>query len=176
MKVAYCFRDRDDALWFGSTFGLSRYVPEPDRPSEPGAPLIRYLRIAGKTAGVSLLGESTISGLKLGSAKNNLQIEFASLHFASGEVLQYQYRLDGADRDWSPATGQLGVNYSSLSPGRYRFVVRAVNHEGMLSSRDATISFEILPPVRRQAWFVALALCGLAGVAYAGHRTRKPAP
>ena len=121
---------------------------------------------------MSVLGESSITGLKLPAAQNNLRIEFASLHFASGEVLRYQYRLEGADADWSPPTDQRTVNYSSLSPGSYRFVVRAVNGEGLASPKDATIGFVILPPVWRRAWFIGLMMSALAAMLYAGHRYR----
>ena len=147
-------------------------MPEPDRSSAPQTPRIRVLRIAGQSSSVPVLGESAVGGLKLGAAQNNLRIEFASLHFASGEVLRYQYRLEGADREWSPPTDQQTVNYSSLSPGSYRFVVRAVNGEGQASAGSATIVFAISPPVWRQTWALLLAACVLATALYAGHRYR----
>ena len=172
MRVVYSFRDHTGALWFGGPGGLARYVPEPDEPFQPQPPLIRALRIAGRPAPVSGLGESSITGLNLPAAQNNLRIEFASLHFASGEVLRYQYRLEGADTEWSPPTDQRTVNYSSLSPGSYRFVVRAVNGEGLASPKDATIGFVILPPVWRRAWFIGLMMSALAAMLYAGHRYR----
>ncbi|MBZ5620811.1 MAG: ATP-binding protein [Acidobacteriia bacterium] len=172
VRVIYSHRDRTGALWFAGLTGLSRYVPEPDPPARPQPPLIRSLRIAGNPSSISVLGESTISDLKLRSAQNNLQIEFSSLHFASGEVLRYQYRLEGADHDWNLPAGQRTVHYSSLSPGTYRFVVKAVNGEGLESAQHASVSFIILPPVWRQAWFVMLMACGLAATLYAGHRYR----
>ena len=172
MRVVYSHRDHSGALWFGGPGGLARYVPEPDEPFQPQPPLIRALRIAGRPAPVSGLGESSITGLNLPATQNNLRIEFASLHFASGEVLRYQYRLEGADDEWSPPTDVRTVNYSSLSPGRYRFVVRAVNGEGLASRKDATIDFVILPPVWRRAWFIGLMMSVLAAVLYAGHRYR----
>ena len=59
--------------------------------------------------------------------ENQVQIEFASLNFSVGDVLRYQYKLEGADRDWSKITEQRTVNYATLSPGAYRFLVRAIN-------------------------------------------------
>src|SRR5207248_2817593 len=105
-SVNYAVRDRSGALWFGSAAGLSRYVPEPDQRSEPQPPLIRGLGIAGRPTSISPLGESNVVGLRLGPTQNNMRLEFASLHFASGEVLGYQYRLEGADPDWSLPTEQ----------------------------------------------------------------------
>jgi ligand-binding sensor domain-containing protein/signal transduction histidine kinase len=171
-SVDYALRDRSGALWFGSPTGLSRYVPQPDRPSAPQPPLIRSLGIAGRPWSVSALGESEVAGLRLGPTQNNLLVEFASLHFASGELLRYQYRLEGADRDWSVPTEQRTINYSNLSPGSYRFMVKAVNGEGLASSRDATIRFDILPPLWRRTWFVVMLACALSAMVYSGHRYR----
>jgi ligand-binding sensor domain-containing protein/signal transduction histidine kinase len=172
VRVQYAMRDRAGALWFGSGLGLSRYLPEPDQPSEPPPPLIRGLRIAGRPSSDSVLGKSAVAGIRLPPAQNSLHIEFASLHFASGEVLRYQYRLEGADRDWSPLTDQRTVNYSNLSPGAYRFVVRAVNGERRASAQNASVSFVILPPVWRQAWFMMLMASGLGAMLYGAHRYR----
>jgi signal transduction histidine kinase len=151
---------------------LSRYLVEPDQPSEPLSPVIRELGIAGKPLSVSALGESDVMGLRLGPTQNNLRVEFGSLHFASGEVLRYQYRLEGADRDWSFPTEQRTINYSNLSPGSYRFMVKAVNGDGLASSRHATISFVILPPLWRRMWFVVMLACAVSAMVYSGHRYR----
>ncbi len=169
MRVIYSHRDRNGALWFAGVSGLSRYIPEPDRQSQPQGPLIRALRIAGKPSSVSALGERNISDIKLSWSQNNMHIEYSSLNFASGEVLRYQYRLEGADHDWTPLTDQRSVNYSNLSPGRYCFVVRAVNGDGLVGARNATVAFVIFPPVWRQAWFIFLNVCLVAALVYAGH-------
>ena len=52
--------------------------------------------------------------------QNQVQIDFVGLGFGSGEVLRYQYRLDGADAEWSAPGLQRTVTYASLAPGRYR--------------------------------------------------------
>jgi signal transduction histidine kinase len=62
--------------------------------------------------------------------------------------------LDGADHDWSAATDQRTVVYASLSPGRYRFQVRAVTSAGVTSPDPAMVLFTILPPVWRTWWFI----------------------
>jgi ligand-binding sensor domain-containing protein/two-component sensor histidine kinase len=171
-EIHHILRDKSGALWFGSGNGLSRYTPEPESPRPPQPPLIRRLSIQGKAVPVSDLGESTVSSLTLGPGQNNLRIEFASLHFAFGEVLRYQYRLEGADTEWSPLTDQRTVNYANLAPRSYRFVVRAMNGDGLSSASDATVSFVILPPFWRRWWFVAVSICGMLSVLYVGYRYR----
>jgi signal transduction histidine kinase len=89
-----------------------------------------------------------------------------------GESLRYQYRLEGADADWSASTGARTITYAKLSPGRYRFLVRAVNSVGVLSPRPASVSFKILSPVWQRWWFIAMAGALAGALAYAFYRYR----
>ncbi|HMG33455.1 MAG TPA: two-component regulator propeller domain-containing protein [Blastocatellia bacterium] len=170
--VTSALRDRRGCLWFGTMKGLSRLVPELEGPRSAPPILIGGLRIAGVRHPVSELGETELSGLELGPNQNQLQIDFFGLDFSMGEALRYQVKLGGGDTEWSAPTDQRTVNYASLSPGAYRFMVRAVSAEGAVSAMPATIAFRILPPVWRQSWFLTVfaLLIGLA--AYAIHRYR----
>jgi signal transduction histidine kinase len=125
--------------------------------------LISGLRIAGDARAISALGETEVSGLVLNPTQNQLSIDFVGLAFAAGEALRYQYKLSGANEEWSALSDQRTINYASLSPGSYQFQVRAVTGDGTSSSTPATISFTILPPFWQRWWFVTLALA-LTGV------------
>jgi signal transduction histidine kinase len=101
-----------------------------------------------------------------------LQIDFVGLGFASGESLRYQFMLDGADKTWGEPTTQRSVNFANLAPGRYRFLVRAVNAAGVTSPTPAAVIFRILPPVWRRWWFVMLAVFFTGAFIYAIYRYR----
>jgi signal transduction histidine kinase len=101
-----------------------------------------------------------------------LQIDFVGLSFASGESLRYQYKLEQADRDWSALTDQRTVNYANLAPGRYRFLVRAVNSDGVASSHLATVAFTILRPLWQRWWFLVGLMLGSGLLGYAFYRYR----
>jgi len=150
------FRDRHGALWFGTLQGLARLVPEPERPRQPPPILISGLRIAGVPYPVSELGETQIASIELEANQNQIQTDFLSLGYRTGEVLRYQYMLEGADREWSAPTDVRTITYANLSPGTYRFVVRAVNADGASSPTPATVAFTILRPIWQRWWFVAL--------------------
>jgi len=147
-------------------------IPEADRPEPPPPILIDHLQIAGVTSPLSQLGESEVGPLQLAAAQNQLSIEFVALDFDPGEVLRYQHRLEGADRDWSPPSEDRVINYERLAPGRYRFLVRAVTAEGVISAHPAVIAFTISPPVWRQWWFVSLAIILTGCLIFAAHRYR----
>jgi PAS domain S-box-containing protein len=166
------FRDSRGALWFGTPSGLSRLMPETRSTEAPPVIRLSGLRIAGESRPVAELGSVQISNLELTHNQNNLQIDFFAIDFAAGEDLRYQYQLEGADKQWSAPTAQQSVNYSNLAPGSYRFMVRAINAEGVYSPEPAIVSFKILPPLWRRWWFIALATVLLATMLLALDRYR----
>ena len=110
------FRDRRGALWFGTFNGLSRLEPQPDpKPTAPSI-LIDGLRVAGVKQPLNELGTPAVSGLELDASQSNLQIDFSSLSMAHAALLRYQYKLQGVDKDWSPAMEQRTVHYANLAP------------------------------------------------------------
>lgn len=171
-NVNVSFRDRSGALWFGTLDGLSRLIPAPIRREPPPSILIGALRIAGVQQPLSELGETSLSGFDLEANQNQLQLDFFGLSFATGETLRYQYKLEGADREWTPLSNQRSVNFANLAPGGYRFMVRAVTTEGLASESPAVVAFSILPPFWQRWWFITMTatLVGLA--AYSLYRYR----
>jgi ligand-binding sensor domain-containing protein/two-component sensor histidine kinase len=166
------YRDRHNVLWFGSTSGLVRLRPAPDRPVAPPPIIVNGLRVSGLAQHLSPLGQRELSLSDLSPSENQLQIDFAGLGFTSGEILRYQYRLVPGDEKWSSPSEQRTVNYAKLGPGRYQFSVRALTSDGDVSSRPATIAFRILPPIWQQPWFVALITVAIGLVVVSVHRYR----
>ncbi len=164
-QVKSSFRDSQGALWFGTHTGLSRLIPESDPPQSPPAVLINRLQISGNPYPISDLGEAAVSDLELTRGQSNIQIYFGGIAFGAGERLRFQHMLEGANQDWSALTEQRAVNFANLAPGRYRFLVRAINAAGVVSETPASFSFTILQPVWQRRWFLAIAatMVGLAG-------------
>jgi ligand-binding sensor domain-containing protein/signal transduction histidine kinase len=171
-EVHAAFRDRAGVLWFGTEGGLSRLLSPPARPPEPQPISITSLVVRGVRQPASDLGETEISGLRYAADQNDVEVGFAGLAFAPGETLRYQYMLEGADSGWSAPSLERSVHYASLSPASYRFLVRAINSEGVASARPASISFLILPPVWLRWWFQLLVAAVMAAMVYWLHRYR----
>ena len=167
-ELASCYGARDGTLWFATVTGLSRLIPEPDNqtPAPPAHVTGLYLR--GVAQALDLHGAGG-RRLDLASDQNQLQIDFAAISF--NEPLQYQYKLEGSGGDWSEPANTRSVNFASLAPGSYTFLVRAVNAQG-LSGEPAFVSFNIAPPLWRRWWAETAAALILAMVVYGVHRYR----
>jgi signal transduction histidine kinase len=166
------FRDRSGNLWFGTSEGLTRLTPKPERGDTPPPVRISGIRVRGVTYSVSETGQTVFAPLVLRPDLNQIQIDFAGVNFGAGDVPRYQYKLEGADPDWSGLTDQRTVNYAMLSPGRYRFVVRTVNWKGIASVEPAALEFRILAPFWQRWWFLMLLAAAAASLIYWLHRVR----
>jgi ligand-binding sensor domain-containing protein/two-component sensor histidine kinase len=164
--ISSIHQDRQGVMWFGATMGLSRMAPAPATTVAAPAVYITGLNINGEPRAVADPGVERLAGLRLQPGQRQMHIEFAGL----GEGLQYEYKLDGADARWSGPSSPRSVNYASLSPGKYRFLVRAVTTGGVASVAPAEVAFQILPPLWRQWWFVSLAAAALALMVHGAHR------
>jgi ligand-binding sensor domain-containing protein/signal transduction histidine kinase len=178
--VRKIFRDSQMNLWIGTNKGLFRFNPEPESPKAAPAVFITKLIIAGEEQTISDAGERQISDVQLTSNRNNLLIDFVSPSSSFATTIRYKYKLEGADDDWSPLTDRRSVNYANLSPGSYRFLVQAVNGEGIASSEPATMRFTIQPPIWKSWWFIALSaltaglvIYGLARFRFIRRRERR---
>jgi signal transduction histidine kinase len=113
-----------------------------------------------------------VDHVELAPEHNQLQIDFASVGFASGDVVRYQYRLIGVDAEWSPPAPERTVTYAKVAPGAYRFLVRAVNADGLTSPQPAVVAFQVLAPFWRQGWFLGLSGTAIGLACFGLHRYR----
>jgi signal transduction histidine kinase/ligand-binding sensor domain-containing protein len=164
-------RDTQDALWFASELGVARYVPEAPRPNQPPTIFLTGLRVAGVPQRVSEIGDLSLPELKLSPSQTNVTIDFLSPSATADPHLRYQYKLEGRE-DWSAPTEQRSVDFANLSAGSYRFLVRAVNADGIHSATPASVSFTVAAPVWQRWWFLALAVGAIGGLTFAAYRYR----
>jgi signal transduction histidine kinase/ligand-binding sensor domain-containing protein len=164
--------DKKGDLWFATNDGLSRLSPSPDEKTAAPQVFIGSLRIAGIEQPISQFGNAEIEKGELAHTDNNFQIDFFGLDFRAGETLRYQYKLEGADADWSQPTELRTVSFANLQPASYRFLVRAVNSDGTGSENPAVISFKILSPFWQRWWFILLCALFVSGAIILLYRYR----
>ena len=101
------------------------------------------------------------ANLVLPHQHNNFTFEFVATDAAAGGRVNYQYILEGYDKDWSPVQKSMAATYGNMAEGSYTFKVRAQSPEGVWSA-PAVYQFEVLPPWYR-TWWAALVYLLIAG-------------
>jgi ligand-binding sensor domain-containing protein len=82
---------------------------------------------------------------------NNITIDFAAIETGRPELINYSYKLEGYDKDWSEVTKKTSVSFGNMSEGSYTFKIKALSPDGIWS-QPATYSFKVLPPWYRTWW------------------------
>lgn len=114
------------------------------------------LHITGISAGNTSLKKDSI--LSFPHNTLNIKIEFTAISFKSAGDIHYYHRLKGLEDDWNVTTDNF-VNYSTLPPGDYNLLIKAINKFGV-ESETKTISIRI-HPAWWQTWPFWLAVIGL---------------
>ncbi|MFQ5676043.1 MAG: triple tyrosine motif-containing protein, partial [bacterium] len=161
------YPDVDGAVWFGSGESLIRYDPNVSKNDAPDySTLIRKITvIPGDSAifrGTTNAGKHS---MPIPFSNNSLRFQYAAPSYDDRSANQYQVVLKGYDNDWLGWTTDTKKEYTNLPAGNYRFIVRAKNVYGHISS-EASYAFEILPPWY-QTWWVYLLYLVAAGVVIA---------
>ena len=156
------FKDNDGTIWFGTINGLTKYNPANlvNNLQEPvtGITDVKLFNVSiANTQYKKFAGDwNIISDLELPYDQNNLSFEFTGINFSNPEAVKYQWKLEGADKTWSPPTTQKNVNYSNLAPGNYRFMVKAANEDGVWNRAPVSLKFYISPPFWKRWWFITM--------------------
>jgi ligand-binding sensor domain-containing protein/DNA-binding CsgD family transcriptional regulator len=122
---------------------------------------IREVRITGETD--SLLFGGYFGGINEKQVQNKniipdvsknwqlIHFEFSSALFGLQKNLEYSYRLNGFENNWSKWTNKTEKEYTNLPPGSYVFEIKVRDNLGEESEIDS-FAFNVLPPWYRSNW------------------------
>jgi signal transduction histidine kinase/DNA-binding response OmpR family regulator len=146
---------RDGKLYFGSISGLIEFYPGRFQTNNFVPPVLisgiqvnnRELRPGPPPDGLPGLEKTSFATdkIKLRSGQNTVAFDFAALSYQSPDKNMYACKLEGWDDDWTHEKQPRAV-YSNLSPGKYTFMVRGANNDGVWSEPGASVSVTVLHP------------------------------
>lgn len=152
-RLPSVFTDKSGQIWFMTSAGVLRVSPGEMR-SNTIAPVPQVLRVDAQN-----LSYEARHGLRLPPGAQNFSIQFTAPALGKPEALRFQYQLSGVNDDWQEAGNRRIAYYTNVAPGSYSFRVRAFNQDGVMSTEEARLDFEIEPRFVQTVWFKAL--CGL---------------
>jgi signal transduction histidine kinase/ligand-binding sensor domain-containing protein/DNA-binding response OmpR family regulator len=91
------------------------------------------------------------TNLILPNNHNKITIEFAAIEPGKPSLVQYQYKLEGYDHNWSMPANITSATYGNIDEGKYQFYLKARSPSGIWSE-PITYSFTVLPPWYRTWW------------------------
>jgi Signal transduction histidine kinase len=81
--------------------------------------------------------------------ENFVTLEFSALNYVNPTQTCFRYRLEGVDDEWREVAARNGTgaaSYTDLSPGTYRFMVKAANNSKAWGNEYATLVLVVKPP------------------------------
>lgn len=91
--------------------------------------------------------------IKLNHNEGYITIKFAALNFVNPDKNQYAYKMEGIrGDDWHYSGTQREANYTNLLPGRYTFMVKAANNDGIWNEEPIRLQIVVLPPWWQTWW------------------------
>jgi hypothetical protein len=129
-------------------------------------PYVSGIKIINKKIETDTIPEF-LSRLQLPFNQNSLTLTFSSVEFEFPERVEYSYKLDGLENDWT-VTDYMNrtVTYTNLTPGDYTFRVRARMLGGKWSEVKSPLNIFIVPAFWQTLWFKLLSVLAVALIIY----------
>ncbi len=89
--------------------------------------------------------------LKVPHSHNDITFEFAAIEPDKPSLVQYQYKLEGYDKNWSTPANITSATFGNIYEGTYELLIRAKSPSGIWSN-PVTYTFTVLPPWWRTWW------------------------
>ncbi|MCV9388060.1 ligand-binding sensor domain-containing protein [Reichenbachiella ulvae] len=144
---------REGFIYVGGTGGLNYFDPK-NIPYNDQAPQVHItsLKLFNHKVGIGdttqLLSRhiSQTDKLTFESHQWRFTFGFVALNYTRPEFNQYAYMMEGMEDGWNYVGNQREATYTHLNPGKYTFLVKASNNDGVWQEEPTRLDIVILPP------------------------------
>lgn len=108
--------------------------------------------------------------------ESNISIEYSALNYIFSNKNEYTYKLEGFDTEWNEVGSRRIAYYTNIPPGKYRFVVRAANNDGVWNDEGTSLWITVTPPLWKTWWayiLYTLLIIGILAFIYRYFSERK---
>jgi DNA-binding CsgD family transcriptional regulator len=136
-------------IFIGMTDGLAHVnsVLVSNAASVPKAH-VRSMLFQGDTIVFGNSSTKSISEYKIPYKSNNIKFTFSSTMYENAGNIEFSFKLDGFNNEWSDWTTLSIKEYTNLHEGNYKMNVKVRNSFGVSSEPDS-VSFTVSPPFYR---------------------------
>ncbi len=154
------FVSKNNEMFFGGINGYNSFFPDQivDNTYIPDV-VITDFKILNERVEIGVPGSplskhiSETDTLIISYKDKAISFDFVALNFTDSEKNEYEYILDGFEKDWNKVGNRHYANYTNLAPGTYVFRVRGSNNDGVWNEEGAAITIIVKPPFWKTYWF-----------------------
>jgi len=157
-------------VWFSLNRGISSV--DPARLTSSSDPAIVHVQTISADESAMDLGLDRGGSVHIPGGRKRITFGYVGLSLSVPERVRFRYRLDGFDHAWGEPVATREAVYTNLPPGSYSFRVIASNPDGIWSSNEAAVRFEVDPLFWQSWWFRASVVLGCAIAVLALYRFR----
>lgn len=144
----------DGELFFGGINGFNCFYPEDIQPQQSNFNLhLTEVRIFNELY-ASTKSIDLIETLNLDYDQNFITLEYALLDYTEPTKNLFRVKLEGLESDWNNIGKLQSVNYSNLKPGKYTFIVQAIDSQGVWGNQTRTLNIHIKKPWWQEVWAI----------------------
>ncbi len=123
--------------------GLISFSPQ-DLEQSAHKPEIIFTNVVyqGTNENVSILHDTT---LDVPADRRDLSVEFAALDYGHDHGIQYAYKLEGVDDDWTYTGSSNVARLNHLSPGFQKLLVKSTNSDGVWTDEVHSLDIYVNP-------------------------------
>jgi len=142
------FNDQYGNIWFGTSEGLVKYSSNLSDGGLGGPKLhVTALYVDGERV------DQAEKGVLLKPGFYELAVEYIGIHLSNPEMVVYQTKLEGYNKNWSDLTPARRVVYDRVGHGNYSFRIKALNESNIGSELSSGFELRIKKPIYLTGWF-----------------------
>ncbi|MBN1184577.1 MAG: response regulator [Bacteroidales bacterium] len=157
------YKTRRGELFVGGENGFNTFFPQNIRKNNIIPPVyLTSLKINNVQAEIGAEGSPLTNNIGetkeiiLNHKQSSFTIEFAALNYTRPARNQFKYKLDGFDNDWNYINNKRSASYTNIRPGRYVFMVKGSNNDGIWNDSPAELKIRIKPPYWQRWWAIII--------------------
>lgn len=160
----------DKRIYMGGSIGIVRFNPIEIQKStfNPPVQLLGHILLDSKEG--LLTCQTTPKVLSLPWTNESFTLGFAAMDLTKPEFVKYSIKLGGWDKDWIELGNNNSIRYTNIPGGRYEFLVKATNADGVWTSKEnwARVIIHIATHPAKTWWavsgYILLGFAIIAGI------------
>ncbi|TKG96960.1 hybrid sensor histidine kinase/response regulator [Puteibacter caeruleilacunae] len=104
--------------------------------------------------------------IELSYDQNSFSFDFIGINYTNPEKNRYSWKLDGFEKEWTPASSTSTATYTNIPPGTYTFEVKTSSLRDAWNGNSRSIKVKVNPPYWQTYWAYTFYLIVFIGIAF----------